>query len=210
MEPVAGDDMVVRIARMRWRAAEDRLYPALLADPTSYQQTMTAVQAVVAEVRRRCHDLERGDPAGLLAAEAAAFEVVAVACPGGVPVPPELLVSVACSAVDRELTAWHEQRRRAAVLEAARAAGQAWATVDGPATAEELTEGRMVMVHLVSETVVMATVDPWARKDSYAVEVTPDGTSGTFDDRETWLAELSAVRTRVEAGLPASPGEDVS
>lgn len=179
---------------MRWRAAEDRLYPGLLADPGSYQRSMTAMQAVVVELRRR-----GGGPAGLLAAEAVAPEVVAVAGADGAGLPPELLVAVACGTVDRELTAAREQARRGAVLDAARAAGLAWAVVDGPAAVEELTEGRWVAVHLASDTVVLATVDPWGREAAYGLDVSPDGTSRSFADRSAWLAEVASVRAQVEA-----------
>nr|MBA3907133.1 hypothetical protein [Pseudonocardiales bacterium] len=37
-------------ARSRWRAAEDRLYPTLINDPSSYQRGLADVQAVVAEL----------------------------------------------------------------------------------------------------------------------------------------------------------------
>lgn len=195
MEPVDQQDLMLRMARMRWRAAEDRLYPGLFTDPGAYQRSMTAMQAVVAEVRRR-----GGGPEGLLAAEGAAIEVVAMAGADGAGLPPELLVAVACSTVDRELTAEREQRRRAAAMDAARAAGQAWAVVDGPADVADLTEGRMISVHLASGTVVLATVDPWGREAAYGLEVSPDGPVHTYADRAAWLAELAAVRTQVEAG----------
>lgn len=188
------DGLALRVARGRWRAAEDQLYPSLLADPTSYQRTMSAMQAVLAELRRR-----GGGTEGLLAAESSAAEVVAMACPDGAAVRAELLVAVACGTVDRELTAEHEQRRRSQAMDAARAAGAAWAVVDGPVDVEELAQGRMVTVHLASGTVVSATVDPWAREAAYGLDVLPDGVSRSFDDRSVWLDELRSVRAQVEA-----------
>ncbi|MGQ0572766.1 MAG: hypothetical protein ACT4RN_01035 [Pseudonocardia sp.] len=190
------DETVLRVARMRWRAAEDRLYPSLLGDPGSYQRSMTAMQAVVAELRRR-----GGGTGGLLAAEAAAFDVVAAACPDGAGLPPELLVAVACGTVDRELTAAREQRRRSAAMDAARAAGRAWAVVDGPQDAAQLQDGRMIAVHLASGAVVIAAADPWGRDAAYGLEVTPDGESRTFADRDEWLAALADARAGVERGV---------
>ena len=189
------DDRTLRTARMRWRAAEDRLFPSLLTDPASYQRSVTAMQAVVTELRRR-----GGGPQGLLAAEASAVEVVATACPDGAGLPPDLLVAVACGTVDRELTAQREQRRRSAALAAARAAGEAWAVVDGPRDVEELTAGRTVWVHLASGTVVLATADPWGREAAYGLEVSPGGAARSFADRAEWLAEVAAVRRRVQSG----------
>lgn len=191
------DELQLRVARLRRRAAEDSLYPALLADPGAYQRTVAAVQAVAAELRRR-----GASPEVLLAAEAAPLETVASAGVDTVPVAPELLVAAACSAVERETTAEREQARRAALVDAARAEGRAWAVVDGPADTDELTEGRSVAVHLASGTVVAASVDPWAREDAFGFEVS-DGESRAYSDREAWRAGLAATRARIEAG--ASP-----
>lgn len=177
------------IARARWRAAEDRLYPTLLADPVAYQRGIAAVQAVIGELRRRAVSV--GD---LVAAEAAPDELLGAACPGGVPVPVDLLVAVACGIRDRELTAQESSRRRAEVIDAARAAGAAWAVLDGPSDAAALTEGRRVAVHLESGTVVEAAVDVWARGEPYELTVIP-GDSRSFADRGAWLAELGRIET---------------
>lgn len=189
--------MTVRVARMRWRAAEDRLYPALLADPGSYRRSMTAIQAVVAELRGRAVAAGGGVEA-LLAAEAAPFEVVAAACPDGVAAAPDLVVAVACGTVDRELAAATEQARRAALLDTARAEGRAWAVVDGPADVAELTEGRVVAVHVASGAVVQASIDPWARGEAFGLDVS-DGESRAFGDRAAWLAAFGAAKARIEA-----------
>jgi hypothetical protein len=85
-------------ARLRWRGAEDQLYPTLIADPSRYQKALEQVRAIVVELRRRADDL----PA-LLAAEAAAGEVLAAACPGGSILPADLLVRAACAMRARAL-----------------------------------------------------------------------------------------------------------
>jgi hypothetical protein len=188
------------VARGRWRSAEDRLYPTLLADPTTYQRSIAAVQAVVEELRRRATDID-----SLLAAEAAADELVATACPAGVPVPTDLLVAVACGMRHRELTAEIDGRRRQDAVRAAREAGEPWAVLDGPADVAELAEGRRVALHLASGTVLEAAVDPWVREDRFSLSVTP-GEPAAFSDRDAWLAELDRVRADVEAGSNVETG----
>ncbi len=188
-------------ARSRWRAAEDRLYPTLINDPSSYQRGLADVQAVVAELRRRSRCAEE-----LIAAEAASGELVATACPAGPAIPADLLVAVACGMADRELAAECERRRRAAVLDDARCAGRDWAVLAGPAHVEELTEGRRVEVHVRSGTVVEATADPWSGGEPYRLDVTVSATDGehhalsrAFTDRAGWLAEHRRCRRDVES-----------
>jgi hypothetical protein len=87
------------VARARWRAAEDNLYPMLIADPVAYQHALGAVRAVLGELRLRATDLD-----GLIAAETSAEDVVATACPAGTELPARLLVGAACAMRDRELS----------------------------------------------------------------------------------------------------------
>jgi hypothetical protein len=89
----------IDLARIRWRAAEDRLYPTLIADPSAYERALGAVQAVLGELRRRC-----ADAADLVAVERAPDELIATACPTGVSVPVDLLVGAACAMRDREIS----------------------------------------------------------------------------------------------------------
>jgi hypothetical protein len=86
------------LARVRWRAAEDRLYPTLLADPIAYERALGAVQAVLRELRLRC-----ADAADLVAVEKEPDELIAAALPAGVPAPVDLLVGAACAMRDREI-----------------------------------------------------------------------------------------------------------
>ncbi len=180
------------MARARWRAAEDRLYPSLLNDPSAYQRGISAVQAVLGVLRRRGHDVS-----DLVELESHADELLAVACPGGIPLPADLLVAVACGMRDRELSAEREARRRDAVVGAARSAGRAWAVLEGPDDPAELTEGRWVAVHLDTGTVIEAGIDPWARPQSYEISVSP-GAASAFADRDAWLGEISRVRQGFE------------
>ena len=182
------------VARARWRAAEDRLYPSLLADPAGYQRGIAAVQAVLAELRRRANDVS-----DLVGIESAPDDVVGTACPDGVALPVDLLVAVACGMRDRELTAEQDHRRRQAAIDAARAAGAAWALLDGPEDPADLVDGRRLAVHLASGTVVEMTVDPWARGEAFGLTVTP-GDTASFSDRAAWLAELARVEGGIAAG----------
>jgi hypothetical protein len=88
----------IDLARLRWRAAEDRLYPTLIADPAAYERALGAVQAVLGELRRRC-----ANTADLVAVEQAPDELIAAACPAGVSVPVDVLVGAACAMRDREI-----------------------------------------------------------------------------------------------------------
>jgi hypothetical protein len=88
------------LARVRWRAAEDRLYPTLIADPVAYERALGAVQAVLTELRLRC-----SNPAELIAVEEAPDELIAAALPSGAPAPVDLLIGAACAMRDREIAA---------------------------------------------------------------------------------------------------------
>ncbi|WP_103384034.1 hypothetical protein [Pseudonocardia dioxanivorans] len=190
----------VAMARNRWRAAEDRLYPTLIADPGSYQRSINAIQAVVTELRKRCTGVD-----DIIAAEAAPDELIATALPGGSVIPVDLLVGVACGMADREIAADTERRRREAAIEDARAAGRAWVVVAGPEAIEDLTDGRRPELHLASGILVEAAVDPWSGEDPFQLQVTEGGTgtvlvTGSFVDRDEWLAEIARQRAAVEDG----------
>jgi hypothetical protein len=88
------------MARARWSSAEDRLYPALIANPAGYERALREVRAVLTELRRRAEDLP-----GLLASEASAAEVLTQACPDGPHLPVDLLVGAACAIRAREIAA---------------------------------------------------------------------------------------------------------
>lgn len=192
--PDTAPAVAVHTARARWRAAEDRLYPALLADPASYQRSLAAVQAVVTVLRTRTADVS-----DLVTSEAAPAELLAAACLAGPPAPADLLVAAACGMRDRELTAQQGARRHEDAVAVARAAGAAWAVLEGPPDVAELTEGRRVALHLASMIVVEAAVDPWSPDHLFAVTVTP-GESYSFVDRAGWLAGVADACAEIERG----------
>jgi hypothetical protein len=194
------------VAQARWRAAEDRLYPTLIANPTSYQRALTQIQAVTDELRRRGDDLSV-----LLAAEAGTDEVLASACPAGIGLPADLLVGVACGIRAREIAAKQERVRR--VIEEATGAGAEWAVLRGPGDPAELTEGSTVALHLASGTVFTATVDPWSGDPPFQLELAPAGvrpTLMTFTDRADWLASYRRYRTELAGGDPPGHPEPLA
>lgn len=87
-------------ARMRWRAAEDRLYPQVMGDPDTYQRVISVVGAMAGELRSRAATVEE-----LLALEAQPAEVLA-AVPvdrAATGIGDEVLLQAACSLRSREL-----------------------------------------------------------------------------------------------------------
>lgn len=90
-------------ARMRWRAAEDRLYPQVMTDPDVYQRVLTVVGAVTSELRRRATTIEE-----LLELEAQPAEVlgaITVDRAAAAEIGDQLLLQAACSLRSRELAA---------------------------------------------------------------------------------------------------------
>jgi hypothetical protein len=195
-------DLAAAGPRARWRAAEDRLYPTLIANPATYQRALTQIRAVVEELRRRGDDMSV-----LLAAEAGAHEVLASACPEGVGLPADLLLGVACGMRDRELATKREHTRVTQVVEDARSACAEWALLHGPASPAELTEGSTARLHLASGTVLTATVDPWSGDPPFGLRTTPANAAATyrtFTDRAEWLAEYERRGAELAAAPPGS------
>jgi hypothetical protein len=93
-------DQRVLLARVRWRGAEERLYPLALADTAAYQEAVTLVGRVLTELRSRCTSETEllacdGDPELLALAEVTA----------PVPVSPADVVAAACALRSVELAA---------------------------------------------------------------------------------------------------------
>jgi hypothetical protein len=195
------------VARARWRAAEDRLYPTLIANPTSYQRALTQIQAVTDELRRRGDDLSV-----LLAAEAGTDEVLASACPEGIGLPADLLVGVACATRAREITAKQERDRVRRVIDEAARAGADWVVLRGPDDPAQLTDGSTAALHLASGVVLTATVDPWSGEPPFQLELAPASgrpTLTTFTDRAEWLAHYGQHRTEASTTAPVPPADPV-
>jgi hypothetical protein len=89
-------------ARIRWRAAEERLYPLALADSDAYMDAVEAVGRVLAELRRTCASNE-----DLLRAEMdhALMDLVGTGSRGPVPPEPAIVIAAACAVRSAELSA---------------------------------------------------------------------------------------------------------
>lgn len=188
-------------ARNRWHAADDRLYPTLIANPEGYQRALTQIQAVVAELRRRGRDM-----GSLLSAEADPAGLLASAGVSGVTVPADLLVGVACSVRDRELTAERERQRVQQLITEARDEGRRWVTLRGELAPELLGDGQLVELHLATGIVLTAGIDPWSGGPPFTVGVTRPGaqeSATSFADRDDWLAGYRGVRAEIESGAAA-------
>lgn len=63
------DGADIEAATRRWRAAESRLYPLIMADPDSYELAVTLVAEVHEALRRHCATVDAliaCDPSGIL------------------------------------------------------------------------------------------------------------------------------------------------
>lgn len=188
-------------ARARWRSAEDQLFPALMANPQMYQRALAEIQALVAELRRR-----GDDRAVLLTADADPGALLTQVRPGGICIPGDLAVGVACGARDRQLTDQANRRRAEQSIADARAAGRPWAVLAGPEDPADLTEGDSVALHLPTGTVVTATVDMWSGGPPYGLRIAPpDGEPACswFRDRADWLDACRRGRTDLSGPAPA-------
>lgn len=194
------DDMdgPVAVAQVRWRAAEDRLYPLAMTDPDGYRRGLESVQALVGELRRTAHTLD-----DLVAAESVPDALLAVLPPARPALPADLLVGAACSARAREVLAEQEVRRRESVLAAARAEGRSWAVLQGPERIEELYGGSTVTTHLATGRTLLAAVDPYAGAEPYLLrEFGADGAPArdrAFADAAAWVAERDRWRAEIES-----------
>ena len=182
-------------ARERWRAAEDRLYPAVMADPEGYRRSLAAVQALVQALRARAATVE-----DLIAAEADPGLLAAVG--DRPPLPADLLVGAACGMRDREIAAAREGERRAAALDDARARGLAWAVLEGPERVEDLFTGSSVAVHVATGRTLLAVADPYSGADPYRLqEFGPGGEAvrgRAFGEPGEWAAERERWRTEID------------
>lgn len=188
-------------ARARWRSAEDQLFPALIANPGMYQRALAEIQALVAELRRR-----GDDRAVLLTADADPGALLTQVCPGGICLPADLAVGVACGARDRQLTDQENRRRAEQSVTDARAAGRPWAVLAGPEDLAELADGESIALHLPTGTVVTATVDMWSGGPPYSLRVAPpDGepACSSFSDRADWLDACRRGRAGLSGPAPA-------
>ncbi len=87
-------------ARIRWRAAEERLYPLALADSDAYMDAVEAVGRVLTELRQTCTS-----NADLIRAETdhALMELVGTGSRSSTPPDPAIAIAAACALRSAEL-----------------------------------------------------------------------------------------------------------
>lgn len=87
-------------ARIRWRAAEERLYPLALADSDAYMDAVEAVGRVLSELRRTCDSNE-----DLMRAEMdhALMDLVGTGSRGRLAPEPAIVIAAACALRSAEL-----------------------------------------------------------------------------------------------------------
>ncbi|MGH3527360.1 MAG: hypothetical protein ACRDQI_15550 [Pseudonocardiaceae bacterium] len=205
----------LRRARVRWRAAEDRLFPVVLVDPEAYRRALCVVGLFLEELRLNttCPTQLLGldvDPAPLLSAlPASSLRDVdfAGSASGG----DRLTLEAAFAVRDRELAAAAQCGRRAAAIALARSTGATWVDLEGSWEAVLCTGVRHTEMHLPTARALVAMVDPYSGDGPHRLElVVLDGDTGTpvettdrdraFADRAEWLAERERWRADIEGG----------
>jgi hypothetical protein len=173
-----------------WSRAEDELYRPLMADPSLYEDVVRQVGEVVAWLRETAADV----PALM-----AAFHRGGVA-DGAVPGP--LALAAACAIRHRELQGQAESARRLAALAAARAAGEAWATIEPRPLAGGIgSAGPRLFVHAGSGVGVSADteMDPESGAPLFVARpVAVDLATGGLAPPPEWLGDERRYATRTE------------
>jgi hypothetical protein len=193
----------IAMARMRWRAAGESLFPALISDPASYSAAVEAIGAIASGLRGR--NAQLADLARAVAAPDQEAADLGVQVPPGVPVP--LIVAVACGMRERDLIAEQAHRERTDAVDRARAAGSAWAVLQGPERIEELTLDEpgaptaARYLHLDTGAELQVGIDGWCA-EPFRIEVLPaDGATATtvsFAEREPWIQEFLRARAELD------------
>ncbi|WP_103384143.1 hypothetical protein [Pseudonocardia dioxanivorans] len=185
------------VARTQWRDAEERLLPVLITEPTAAARAIEVIGRLLVVLRNR-----GDDPAALLAAASDADALVAALALPPVDVPAELLAGVACGVRLREIAARQDERRVEQLVARGLETGATWVVLAGPEDPGRVAEGRVVMVHVASRTVLTATADPGAADGPYELQVRPhlgNPLARRFCDRAEWLDEFRLCRCDVEA-----------
>lgn len=200
----------LRFARMRWRAAEDQLYPLVTVAAESYQRAVATVGLLLEELRGRTSSL-----AELLAVERdpnALFAAIADRRPLHDPLlSDETLLRAACSARSVELATRAERERRLAAIAAARESGAAWVELVGTRRDTERSGAPSIEMHLPSGRAVQASVDPYSGGDAFGLrEVRLDPATGepvpdvepsreaAFAEQGAWREALATWRAEIE------------
>ncbi|MDD7938279.1 hypothetical protein PHK61_07595 [Actinomycetospora lutea] len=193
----SGEEAALDRARARWRAAGDRLWSIAVVDGEEYRRVAERVGGVLDEVRAATPTLE-----ALVALDADPGPALARAGTRAV-------LDAALAVRADELVAARARDRRAAAIAAARAAGERWVVLDETAGATH----RTVEMHLASGLALVATADPYAGAEPYALgEVVVDAVTGeaitgrdgderSFADAAAWHDERARRREEIDSRL---------
>lgn len=201
------DEAALEHARARWRASGDRVWSVAVVDGEEYRRVAELVGRVLADLRARTPTLESllaldADPAPVLDRWAVAGSSMV----GG-----RAVLEAACAVRGDELLAARARDRRIATIAAARAEGERWVVLDETSGASH----RTVEMHLASGLALVATADPYAGPEPYALgETALDPRTGdpmpgrggpevSFGDRAAWRAELVRRRAEIDTRLDA-------
>lgn len=213
MVQAAGDVPPEAMARMT--AAEARLYPLAMVDPSRYERATTLVGLVAAELhgcRRVDEVLARRE--GLLAALPRLADDAGVGLADLVPTD---VVDAASALVCRQIQAERAAARWDARVEEARRAGREWLVVEADPTAVMAGVYQSVELHLPTGSAVVSTVEAATAGGTatYRLELVPAAVTrpegapapGTapvrpqvFTDRQQWLAALERLKAELAAG----------
>ena len=159
----SGEEVALDRARARWRAAGDRVWSIAVVDGEEYRRVAARVGGVLDEVRAATPTVE-----ALLTLDADPGRVLTTAGTRAV-------LDAALAVRADELVAAAARERRVAVIAAARAAGERWVVLDESAGATH----RSVELHLATGLALVATADPYAGDEPYALgEAVLDAATG--------------------------------
>lgn len=172
-----------------------------MTDPPSYTSALETIGAMAAELGKRGADV---DALVVAMADPEAFAVSCGLRPVGI-APMALLVGVACGMRERDIITETVRRDHEAAIARARATGDPWAVLNGPALIEDVTGGASGIegcthLHLDSGTELRATVDAWS-PEPYTIDVVSAGgvppVGLAFTTREPWLVEFRRRRDEI-------------
>lgn len=200
-------------ARARWRATGDRVWAVAVVDGEEYRRVAELVGGVLDDVRERTPTLEDllaldADPAPVLDR----WSATAGASPGGA----RAAFEAACAVRGEELLAARARGQRVAAITAARAAGQRWVVLDEVVG----STSRSVAMRLDSGHALVATADPYAGDEPYALAETVldvrtgepvaggGGREDRFADVTVWRAERARRRSEIDSRLDGGGRDD--
>ena len=216
MLQAAGDVPPEAMARMT--AAEARLYPLAMVDPSRYERATAMVGLVAAELRRSCRSVDEvlARREELLAALPRLSDDSGV---GMADLVPADVVDAASALVCRQLQAHGAAATWHARIDEARRAGREWLVVEPDPMAVMAGVHQSVELHLPTGSAVVSTVEAATSGGTatYRLELVPAAVTGpegatapdlgaarvrpqVFTDRERWQAAVERLKAELASG----------